>query len=170
MARKTLLLVEDNPDDEELILRAIRQIGADLQVLVAHDGVEALELLRGTGRHGAEPVPWPPRAVWLDLRMPRMDGWETLERIRADPDNRLIPVVVFTTSNERRDIVRSYALGASSYVRKPVQFDALREAVARMIEYWFHVNEPPPSVEPEKVLMSAGHRDRSSARAPPPSG
>ena len=139
-----ILLVEDNPDDVELTLRALRRHDLMNEVVVARDGVEALDQLFG------RPDTTPPRApLWpvltlLDLNLPRVGGLEVLRRIRADARTRLLPVVVLTTSREDEDIVASYRLGANSYVRKPVDFDAFTEAVRHLGLYWLLVNQPPP--------------------------
>ena len=137
-----ILLVEDNPDDVELTLRSLRENGIHNQVVVAKDGVEALELLHGSG---PEPTPPPlPAVVLLDLNLPKVDGIEVLRRIREHPRTRLLPVVVLTSSNEERDVVTSYGLGANSFVRKPVDFDEFHRAARQLSLYWLVLNEPPP--------------------------
>ena len=144
MESKTLLLVEDNPDDEALTLRALRrmdplQLQLQLQIEVAHDGVEALERMH--------PPPGSnlrlPDLVLLDLKMPRLSGLQVLEELRKHERTRTLPVVVFTSSSEDRDLRRCYELGANAYVRKPVDFTQFSEAVARLGLFWLTVNEPP---------------------------
>lgn len=139
-----ILLVEDNPDDETLTLRALRKNNLQNEVVVAHDGVEALDILfRAAGRNGGGTLP---RLVLLDLHLPRLDGLEVLRRVRADDRTRLLPVVVLTSSNEEGDLLKSYGLGANSYVRKPVDFNRFVEAVRQLGLYWLVLNEiPQPS-------------------------
>jgi two-component system response regulator len=129
-----ILLVEDDPDDLELTLLALREAKVANALVVARDGVEALDLLGGAVR---------PVVVFLDLKLPRVDGLQVLERIRADPRNRDIPVVVLTSSDEEEDRHRSYALHANSYVRKPVDFDRFQAAVRELGLYWTVLNQPP---------------------------
>jgi two-component system response regulator len=135
---RPILLVEDNADDEALTRRALRRGRILNPLVVAHNGEEALSLLAS----GALPA-----LVLLDLKLPKIDGLEVLARIRAEARTRLLPVVVFTSSSEDRDIIESYSLGANSYVRKPVGFDQFMEAVGRLGLYWVLVNEPPPAKE-----------------------
>lgn len=138
--QKPILLVEDNPDDEALTLRAFNKNRIGNAVVVARDGVEALEYL-----HGAEgkPAGILPAVVLLDLKLPRIDGLEVLRRVRADPRTRLLPVVILTTSKERHDIEEGYSLGANSYIRKPVDFEKFIQAVGQLGLYWLVLNEPP---------------------------
>jgi two-component system response regulator len=140
---KTILLVEDNPDDETLTLRAIKKNNIKNRVVVARDGAEALDLLLGAGRDAALP-----QLVLLDLKLPKVDGLEVLRRIRADDRTRRLPVVVLTSSKEDADVVASYDLGANSYVRKPVNFDQFIEAVRQLGLYWLVLNEAPPGGGP----------------------
>jgi two-component system response regulator len=133
---KIILLVEDNPDDEALTLRAFAKHKIANDILIARDGVEALALL-----HGGAPLP---QVVLLDLKLPKIDGLEVLRRLRADERTRLLPVVVLTSSKEERDLVESYSLGANSYVRKPVDFGAFMEAVGHLGLYWLVLNQPAP--------------------------
>ena len=141
---KTILLVEDNPDDEKLTLRAFRKSNIANPIAVARDGVEALDFLFARGAH-ADRVDQPmPTLVVLDLKLPKLDGRGVLKAIRLDPRTRLLPVVVMTTSKEEEDVVASYALGANSYVRKPVDFVAFQEAAQLLGKYWLLVNEPLP--------------------------
>ena len=132
----TILLVEDNPDDEALTVMALRDVPATLEV--ARDGQEAMDYLTNDGR----PLP---RLVLLDLKLPKIDGLEVLRRIREDDRTRLTPVVVLTSSNAPNDVVASYRLGANSYVRKPVHFNQFSEMIRQLGTYWLGVNEPPPN-------------------------
>ncbi|MGH7443256.1 MAG: response regulator [Longimicrobiales bacterium] len=133
-----ILLVEDNPDDQELTLRALRKNNIANEVLVAHDGVEALDMLIGP-EAGALP-----QLVLLDLKLPRMDGLEVLSRLRAHPRTRLLPIVILTSSDEDSDLISGYSLGANSYVRKPVDFARFTEAVRQLGLYWLVLNQHPP--------------------------
>jgi two-component system response regulator len=141
---KVILLVEDNPDDEELTLLALKQGNIVNEVIVAHDGVEALDYLFATGQHAGRDPSRLPQLVLLDLKLPRQDGLEVLRRLRADPRTQLIPVVVLTCSSEEEDVVASYRLGANSYVRKPVEFHRFADAVRQLGLYWLLLNEAPP--------------------------
>jgi len=143
MNNKQILLVEDNPDDVKLTLRALERSRIANEVVVAQDGVEAIEYLSGTGKFAGRNSDVLPQVVLLDLKMPRMDGLEFLQRIRAEEKTRLLPVVVLTTSSEDRDRVESYKLGANSYVRKPVDFNQFAEAVQNLGLYWLVLNEAP---------------------------
>jgi len=134
-----ILLVEDNPDDVELTLRAFEQAGMANPITVAQDGVRALELTLPPSGPGLAPD-----LVLLDLKLPRLNGLEVLRALRADPRTELIPVVVLTTSNEERDLIDSYKLGANSYVRKPVEFGEFAAAIKQLGLYWLVVNNPPP--------------------------
>lgn len=144
MSQKIILLVEDNPDDEALAVRAFRKNHILNEVVVGRDGVEALEYLFGTGPHAGRDTTVQPSVVLLDLKLPRLDGLEVLRRLRADPRTRHLPVVVLTTSSEDRDLVESYKLGANSYIRKPVDFAQFAESVRQLQLYWVVLNEPPP--------------------------
>jgi two-component system, response regulator len=146
MNGKVILLVEDNPDDEALTLRALKKNNILNDVIVAHDGVEALEYLFGTGRYEGRDPSILPQIVLLDLKLPKVDGLEVLRSIRADERTRLLPVVVLTSSKEEQDLLQSYSLGANSYVRKPVDFNQFTEAVRQLGLYWLVLNENPPSV------------------------
>ncbi len=143
MSEKIVLLVEDNADDVELTLRAFEKNKISNRVVVAEDGAEALEYLFGVGPDGA-PRPLP-EVVLLDLKLPKVDGLEVLRRIRETPRTRLLPVVVLTSSNEERDMVQSYRLGANSYVRKPVEFGEFLEASRQLGLYWLVLNRAAPS-------------------------
>lgn len=137
MEPKMILLVEDNPDDEALTIRALKNSNIANQVVVARDGVEALDRL-----FGSDPVT--PELVLLDLNLPKVNGFEVLKRIRAEERTRSLPVVILTTSDEDRDLVDGYKLGANSFVRKPVDFDEFRQAVKHLGMYWLVLNLAPP--------------------------
>jgi two-component system response regulator len=139
-----ILLVEDNPDDEALTLRALRRNNILNEVVVARDGAEALEYLFGEGRHAGRNVREQPPLILLDLKLPKIDGLEVLRRLRADLRTQLQPVAVLTTSNEENDVVSSYRLGANSYIRKPVDFAQFMDAVRQLGQYWLVLNVAPP--------------------------
>ena len=141
---KIILLVEDNPDDEELTRMALEQRNIANRLVVAHDGVEALDYLFGTGPHADQPAPPLPTVVLLDLKLPRIDGLEVLQRIRKEERTRRLPVVVLTSSKEEQDVLDSYGYGANSYISKPVEFDKFFEATRQLGLYWLVLNEPPP--------------------------
>ena len=141
---QTILLVEDNPDDELLTTRAFKKQAIKNDIVVARDGVEALDYLFCTGPHASRDPNIRPQVVLLDLNLPRISGLEVLRRIRGDDRTKGLAVVVLTSSKEEEDIVRSYALGANGYVRKPVEFDAFNEAVRTHGLYWLLLNEVPP--------------------------
>jgi two-component system, response regulator len=144
MMEKTIMLVEDNANDEELTLRALRKSNIANEVFVARDGQEAVDFLFGTGRHaGREPTTMP-AVILLDLKLPKLNGIDVLQRIRADARTRLIPVVVLTSSSEDEDMLRSYQSGANSYVRKPIEFSAFANAVTQLGMYWMLINQAPP--------------------------
>jgi CheY-like chemotaxis protein len=140
---KTILLVEDNPDDEALAIRALKRHHISNQVVVAHDGVEALDYLFGTGMYAGRDVSIKPTVVLLDLKLPRIDGLEVLQRLREDIRTKVVPVVVMTTSSEERDRIESYQLGCNSFIRKPVDFMQFSEAIRQLGMYWLLLNEPP---------------------------
>lgn len=144
MNEKVILLVEDNPDDELLAIRALQRSNIANQVVVAHDGVEALDYLFGRGSYLGRDTSCQPAVILLDLKLPRIDGIEVLQQLRADDRTRLLPVVVLTTSSEERDRLNSYNLGCNSYVRKPVDFNQFAEAVRQLGMYWLLMNEAPP--------------------------
>lgn len=144
MSDKTILLVEDNPDDEALTLRALRKNLILNEIVVARDGAEALDYLFGTGIHDGRDTSIQPQLILLDLKLPKIDGLEVLKRLRADPRTALQPVAILTTSNEERDIITSYQLGANSYIRKPVDFDQFIESVRQLGLYWLVLNTAPP--------------------------
>jgi two-component system response regulator len=140
----TILLVEDNPDDEELTLLALAEGDIQSRVTVVRDGVEALDFLFGQGRYADRLDVALPELVLLDLKLPKLGGLDVLTRVRADPRTRLLPIVVLTSSSEEADIVASYRLGANSYVRKPVAFQCFVKAVRELGRYWLTVNVRPP--------------------------
>jgi two-component system, response regulator len=144
MAQNVILLVEDNPDDELLTLRALRKNNIVNEVVVAHDGVEALDYLFGTGAHAGRDPAVVPQVVLLDLKLPRLDGLEVLRRLRADERTQLLPVVILTSSDEERDLYEGYRSGANSYIRKPVDFAEFSEAVRQLGTYWLALNQPCP--------------------------
>ncbi len=140
-----ILLVEDNPDDEALTVRALRKNNIANEIVVAHDGAEAVDYLFATGAHTDGDASRLPQVVLLDLKLPKLDGLDVLRRIRGDARTRLIPVVVLTSSKEERDLVDSYSLGANSYVQKPVDFGEFVEAARQLGLYWLVLNQPPPA-------------------------
>jgi len=141
---KVILLVEDNPDDEALTLRALRKNKVANDIIVARDGAEALDYLFATGKHAGRNPRETPQVVLLDIRLPKVDGMEVLRRIRHDERTRYVPVVILTSSKEEQDLVNGYKLGANSYVRKPVDFDQFVEAARHLGLYWLVLNESPP--------------------------
>jgi two-component system, response regulator len=143
-AMKTILLVEDNPDDEALTMRALRRHNIANPLVVAHDGVEALDYLFGTGAFAGRDTSQLPQVMLLDLKLPRLDGLEVLRRVRADDRTRRLPVVILTSSREESDLVRGYDLGANSYVRKPVDFTEFLDSVRQLGLYWLILNEAAP--------------------------
>src|SRR3989337_3047836 len=144
MSKRNILLVEDNPDDVALTLRALRKNNIANEVIVANDGVEALDYLFGTGAYAGRDVSKIPEVVLLDLKLPRIDGLKVLERLRSDERTKIAPVVILTSSKEEQDLVRSYKLGANSYIRKTVDFTQFSEAVRQLGLYWLVLNEPVP--------------------------
>ncbi|MGC2671462.1 MAG: response regulator [Candidatus Acidiferrum sp.] len=144
MKNNVIMLVEDNPDDEALTVRALRKNKIVNEVVVARDGVEALDYLFGEGVHTGRNTAEVPQVVLLDLKLPKLDGLGVLRRLRADDRTKLLPVVILTSSNEDQDRINGYDLGANSYVRKPVDFDQFVMAAAQLGLYWLVLNEPPP--------------------------
>jgi two-component system response regulator len=144
MDDKVILLVEDNGDDELLTLRALKKNNIRNEVIVARDGSEALDYLFGTGIHAGRDLSLMPQIVLLDLKLPKVDGFEVLTRVRSSEATKLLPVVILTTSNEDQDRIRGYGLGANSFVRKPVEFDKFIEAVRQLGLYWLILNETAP--------------------------
>jgi two-component system response regulator len=145
MQGRNILLVEDNPDDEKLCIRALKKNDVAKDLVVARDGVEALDYLFGTGKYAGRDTSVLPAVVLLDLKLPKLDGLEVLRRLRADERTKRLPVVVLTSSNEDRDLLSSYDLGANSYIRKPVDFNQFTEAVRQLGLYWLALNETPPA-------------------------
>ena len=144
MNSQPILLVEDNPDDEALTRRAFKQNNILNPVVVAHDGVEALDFLFGTGRYQGRDVSVQPQVILLDLKLPKLDGLEVLKRLRTDPRTQCLPVVILTSSKEDQDLLQSYHNGANSYIHKPVDFTQFIESVRQLGLYWLVLNEPPP--------------------------
>ncbi len=144
MPQKMIMVVEDNPDDEELTLRALRQAKIANEIVVTRDGNEALEFVFGTGQYAGRNLDRMPAVILLDLKLPKLNGLEVLKRLRSDPRTKLTPVVVLTSSSEDEDMLRSYQVGANSYVRKPVEFGAFAHAVSQLGLYWMLLNETPP--------------------------
>jgi two-component system response regulator len=140
---KTILLVEDNPDDEALTRRALKKNKIGNEVVVAHDGAEALDFLFGTGTYEGRDLSCMPHLVLLDLKLPKVDGLEVLRRMRAAERTKLLPVVILTSSREQQDLVNGYGYGANSYIRKPVDFAQFVEAVRQLGLYWLVLNETP---------------------------
>jgi two-component system, response regulator len=144
MERKMILLVEDNPDDEALTLRALKKNNIGNEIAVVRDGAEAVEFLMCSGAYANRDPHEMPQVVLLDLKLPKLDGMEVLKRIRANEATRLLPVVILTSSKEEQDRLTGYSLGANSYVQKPVDFDQFIGAVRQLGLYWLILNEPPP--------------------------
>lgn len=144
MREKAILLVEDNSTDEELTLRALRKANLANEVIVARDGTEAIDFLFCTGRYAGRDPAQMPAVVMLDLKLPKLSGFDVLKLMRADPRTKAVPVVVLTSSSEDEDMVRSYELGANSYVRKPVEFSAFAHAVGQLGIYWVLINQRAP--------------------------
>lgn len=144
MSEKTILLVEDNPDDEELTIRSLRKANITNHIQVAQDGQEALEYLFCEGKYQDRDASKKPTVVLLDLKLPKLNGIDVLRQMRADERTQLIPVVVLTSSSEDEDMLNSYESGANSYVRKPVDFAAFAEVVTQLGVFWMLHNQPPP--------------------------
>ena len=143
MGKKIILLVEDNPDDELLAIRALKKNNIMNEVVVARDGVEALDYLFGTGIYAGRDMSVMPQVILLDLKLPKIDGLEVLRRLRDDERTELLPVVILTSSKEELDLTTSYSLGANSYIRKPVDFIQFTEAIKQLGLYWLVLNESP---------------------------
>ena len=143
MHNRIILLVEDNPDDVELTLRALKQNNITNKIVVARDGVEALDYLFCTGTFAGRDPSILPQVVLLDLKLPRVDGLEVLRRVREEQRTRFLPVVILTSSKEEQDLINGYSLGANSYIRKPVDFKQFTEAVRNLGLYWLLLNEVP---------------------------
>jgi two-component system response regulator len=148
MITRNIYLIEDNPSDVALTMRALKRNRISNELLVAEDGQAALDLIFCQGEHASRDLAKLPTLILLDLKLPKVDGHEVLRRIRACERTRRIPVVILTSSKEDEDIARAYDLGANSYIRKPVDFGQFLEAVAHLGLYWLVLNEPPPKVTP----------------------
>jgi two-component system response regulator len=148
MEDKIILLVEDNADDEELTLRALKKNNIRNDIVVARNGAEALDYLFGIGTHSGRDTSLMPQVILLDLKLPKIDGLEVLRQMRRNDRTELLPVVILTSSNEEKDRINGYGLGANSYVRKPVDFNQFVEAVRQLGLYWLVLNEPPPVRRP----------------------
>jgi two-component system response regulator len=146
-SKQPLLLVDDSADDVDLCIRSLKKAGVMNEIVVAVDGVEALDYLAGTGRWAGRNTREFPAVVLLDLKMPRMDGMEVLQRIRSSPSTRTLPVVILTSSREERDVTRGYDLGANSFLQKPVEFSEFAAAVSHLGVYWLLFNVPPAAKE-----------------------
>ena len=144
MQEKIIVLVEDNPNDEALTLRALKKNNIANDIVVARDGVEALDFIFGRGAHAKRDMDQIISVVLLDLKLPKVDGLEVLRTLRENKDTRMLPVVVLTSSKEEQDLIRSYSLGANSYIRKPVDFAQFLDAVRNLGLYWLVLNESPP--------------------------
>jgi two-component system response regulator len=145
LSEKVILLVEDNADDEELTLRALRKSNIMNRVVVVRDGAEALDYLFVRGAHASRDASETPQVVLLDLKLPKVDGLEVLRQLRREPRTRLYPVVILTSSKEEQDVMRGYDLGANSYIQKPVDFTQFVDAVRQLGLYWLVLNQPPPT-------------------------
>lgn len=144
MKNDTILLVEDNPDDEELALIAFRLGHVPGEVVVAHDGVEALDYMFGTGLYKDRDMSDHPRMILLDLKLPKIGGLEVLQKLKMDKRTQSVPVIVLTSSSEVEDIINSYRFGANSYVRKQVEFEKFADTIKQLGNYWFSINETIP--------------------------
>jgi two-component system response regulator len=140
---KFILLIEDNPDDELLTIQALKDSNISNDVIVARDGEEALDFLFGTGKYLGRDLTLLPQVTLLDIKLPKLDGLEVLQQIRANKNTKLLPVVMLTSSKEEQDLIHSYELGANSYIRKPVDFDQFTKAIQNLGLYWLVLNELP---------------------------
>ena len=147
MNTRAVLIVEDSPTDEALLLRALNKSGLKNPIITVKDGLEAIEYLLGTGRYEFRKTEELPAVVLIDLNLPKLDGLEVLRRMRADYRTKLVPVAIFTSSLEEQDLINGYSLGANSYVRKPIEFSKFTKTVAQLVNYWIELNEPPPPGE-----------------------
>ena len=146
MKENTILLVEDNPDDEALTARALENIKLKNKLVVARDGAEAIEYLFAEGKHQGRDINNLPALVLLDLQLPKIDGFGVLKRLRTNKHTKFLPVVILTSSAEQEDILNSYGLGANSYVRKPIDFDEFTLTVAQLGPYWLTTNQSPSTI------------------------
>ena len=144
MIQKTILLVEDNPDDVDLTLRALKKNNILNEIVIARDGAEALDYLFGRGAYSSRDLSEFPEVILLDLKLPKVDGLEVLQKIRSNEKTKLLPVVILTSSKEEKDLINGYSLGCNSYIRKPVDFNKFIEAIKQLQVYWLLLNEPPP--------------------------
>ncbi len=144
MENKIILLVEDNPDDVKLTVRALHKNNIANEIVVAIDGVEALDYLFGRGKHSDRDLNIMPEVILLDLKLPKMDGLEVLSQLRSNEQTKLLPVVILTSSDEEKDLIESYRLGANSYICKPVDFQQFTAAIKQLGLYWLVLNEPAP--------------------------
>ena len=142
--KRVVLLVEDNLDDETLTLRVLKKNKLTNEVVVAHDGLEALDYLFATGAYTSRDLDMMPQVILLDLKLPKVDGFQVLRQIRADERTRLVPVVILSSSDEEKDMAQSYRLGANSYIRKPVEFSQFTMVIEQLKLYWLDLNQPPP--------------------------
>ena len=147
MHKKVIFLVEDNPDDEALTLRALKKNNIANEVVVARDGAEALDYMFGEGKYAGRNVTDLPALILLDLKLPKVSGLEVLQRLRADPRTVMVPVVILTSSREERDLMAGYRRGTNSYIHKPVDFDQFTEAVRQLSRYWLLLNELPSGIK-----------------------
>jgi two-component system, response regulator len=145
--KPSVLVVEDSPTDEALLVRALAKFGITNPIVAVRDGLEALEYLFATGRYQTRKCGDSPAVVLIDLNLPKLDGLEVLRRMRADYRTKLLPVAIFTSSVEEQDLIDGYSLGANSYVRKPIEFSKFVKAVGQLVTYWVELNEPPPPAE-----------------------
>src|SRR5437867_7735232 len=158
MDKRVILVVEDSPTDEALLLRALQKSGITNPIVSVKDGLEAIQYLFAFGRYEFRSVDDLPAVVLIDLNLPKMDGLEVLRRMRADYRTKLLPVAIFTSSIEEQDLINGYSLGANSYVRKPIEFSKFVKVVEQLVNYWLELNEPPPPGE----KTWAHHFDRSA--------
>jgi two-component system response regulator len=145
--RRVVLVVEDSPTDEALLVRALGKFGITNPIVSVRDGLEAIDYLFATGRYQSRKPADLPAVVLIDLNLPKLDGLEVLRRMRADYRTKLLPVAIFTSSIEEQDLINGYSLGANSYVRKPIEFSKFVKAVGQLVTYWVELNEPPPPGE-----------------------
>jgi len=156
--KRVILVVEDSPTDEALLVRALNRAGITNPIVTVKDGLEATQYLFGTGRYELRNTQESPALVLIDLNLPKIDGLEVLRRMRSDYRTKLVPVTIFTSSIEEQDLINGYSLGANSYVRKPIEFSKFTKVVTQLVNYWIELNEPPPPGE----RIWAHHFDRSA--------